>query len=357
MTQLTLILTLLCLYVTNISGRTSEKEALIETQKHVETLALQDKFSGVILIAKNNKPIYSHAIGYANRDKKIFNSIHTLFNIASMGKMFTGVAICQLAQQKKLLFTDTISKHIQTYPNAYAQNVSIHDLLTHKGRLGDIFVPQFLNHQNQYKNPQSYIDILATNPQLDVARGTIVYSNYGYIILGAIIEAVSGMSFDSYIHKNIVKTSGMKNLKIYIDTKQNDSYALGYHNNEGSIEPIHNTGNGSPAGGNFATAQDILYFAQALCSNQLVNEKYTKLITTEKVSLNKQSAYGYGFMIGSDQDGAKWFGHSGGCIGMNTELRIYPESGYTIIALGNSDRWNDAIIADFIGNLLPYPTK
>jgi CubicO group peptidase (beta-lactamase class C family) len=326
----------------------SESKALEASRIKLDSLAKECKFSGVVLIAKHGTPIFTYVTGIANREKNIKNAITTQFNLASMGKMFTGVAIAQLVQQGKLNFTDTIEQHLSEYPNKIAGKITIHQLLTHTSGLGDIFGPEFDEHQYEFKTPQDYINVYGKSDLKILPEDCVVYSNYAYIVLGAIIEKVSGQSFDEYVRDHIFYVTGMNNSEVYKSNYQSDECAVGYD----EIKPIHITGIGSPAGGSYSTAQDILYFAQGLINHTLLNENYTKSITTGKVNA-ADYMYGYGFIDCKDKDGIRWFGHSGGCIGMNTELRIYPKSGYIIVMLSNSNRWQSSIVSEFAGALLP----
>lgn len=337
----------LCI-TTTLVCRVSEKEALDTTRAHIEALAQENKFSGVVLIAKQNKPIFTHVVGLANREKNINNTIDTQFNLASMGKMFTGVAIAQLAQQGKLSFTDTIAKHLPDYPNKTAAQATIHQLLTHTSGLGDIFAPDFEKDQDSFTVPQDYINRYGNRDPEVLPKDTVVYSNYGYTVLGAIVERVSQQSFDEYVQQHIFQPAGMRNSVVYKHDYTADDCALSYD----ETKPIHFTGIGSPAGGSYASAQDILQFAQALMTHKLLNKKYTQVITTGKVAA-ADGSYGYGFMDCQDEDGVRWLGHSGGCVGMNTELRIYPKSGYVIVMLGNANRYRPSIVSEFVGKLLP----
>lgn len=348
--MVSLIVCLAFLSFSNSACRISETKAFKKTRTRIDKLASEEKFSGVVLVAKKEgPPLFTHVVGYADCQKKVANTVDTKFNLASMGKMFTGVAITQLAQQGKLNFTDTIKQHLPDYPNKKVALATIHQLLTHTAHVGDIFGPEFDAHGHAYKKPQDYITAYGHRDPLTEPEGCVVYSNYGFVILGAIVEKVSGQSFDEYVHDHIFHTVGMNSSCVYKNACHPNEYAIGYHDNA----PVHIDGNGSPAGGSYATAYDILRFAQGLVNNRLLNKEYTDLITTGKVAADNY-AYGYGFMDCKDKDGVRWFGHGGGCIGMNTELRIYPDSGYIIVMLGNYDRWRPSIVSEYVGELLPF---
>ena len=123
----------------------SEAEAIKSLEAYLKKLTAADVFSGTILVAKNGKPIFTSVYGMANTAYRIPNRLDTKFNLGSMNKMFTAVAVCQLAEQGKLAFTDPIGKHLTDYPNKPAsEKVTIHHLLTHTSGIGDYFNDKFM---------------------------------------------------------------------------------------------------------------------------------------------------------------------------------------------------------------------
>lgn len=338
------------MYFFGIAGRMAEDAAFLETRKKMNLLATQNKFSGVVVVAKNGRTLFTHAVGMADRERKISNSIRTKFNLASMGKMFTGVAIAQLVQQGKLKFSDTLGQYID-YCNEEVSRLTIHQLLTHTSGLGDFFGEEFDKNKETLKTPADYIKLFGNLKPEKFEPNVVIYSNYAYVLLGAVIEKTSSQSFDAYIKQYIFDPLGMHDSSAYLDKSASDNIAVGYNEDT----PAQIIGNGSPAGGGYSTVEDMLKFANGLTNNILLQKEYIDIITTGKVSA-LDYMYGYGFMDQQDPDGVRFFGHCGGCIGMNTELRIYPKSGYTIIMLSNTNRWRPSVIAEFVGTLLPNAT-
>lgn len=121
-----------------------ERELISATRQKLAQDTASDRFAGAVLIAHNGKPVFAQAYGLADREHKVPNTIKTRFQIGSMNKMFTAVAIVQLAQQGKLGLDDPAGKYLTDYPNKdVATKVTIRHLLTHKGGTGDIFGPEF----------------------------------------------------------------------------------------------------------------------------------------------------------------------------------------------------------------------
>lgn len=138
--------------------RMSESEALAALRAELGKEVAAGQFSGAVLVAKNGNPIFTRAYGLADREKKIPNKADTKFRIGSMNKMFTAVAIAQLAQAGKLQFTDPLRKYLTDYPNPeVASKVTIHHLLTHTGGTGDFFGPEFNAHRKNMRDLKDYV--------------------------------------------------------------------------------------------------------------------------------------------------------------------------------------------------------
>ena len=334
--------------------RMTESQAIEALRKKIDLQAERGKFSGSILIAKNGKPIFIEAKGFAEYDKKISNRIDTKYNLGSMNKMFTAIAITQLAQEGKLNFSDSIIKYLPDYPNPEFAQVTIHQLLTHTGGTGDIFGPEYEANIEKLKEPKDYISLYGSR-SLEFQPGSKwSYSNYGFVLLGAIVEKISGQNYYDYIQQHIFYPAGMCSSGSYWKTEETQNLAIGYSLTEGSLK--HNYDflpmRGSPAGGGYSTVEDLFKFATSLLDNKLLNPEYTSLVTTGKVDLQETEKYAYGFFDQLD-NGIRRFGHSGGAPGINSTLRIYPTSGYVVVVMGNFDAPAADKIADFIGLRLP----
>lgn len=310
---------------------------------YLDELSAGDKFSGVVLVAKDGKPIFEKAYGLANKVRNIPNNPETKFNLGSMNKMFTSVAIAQLAQAGKLSFDDTVGKHLPDYPNKdVANKVTIHHLLTHTSGLGSYWNAKFEARKGSIKTVSDYLSLFADEP-LSVEPGNrFRYSNSGFIVLGAIIEKVSGKNYYDFVREHIYKPAGMTNTEFYEMTESTPNLAMGYTTEGEKAESAarhDNTGSrpnrGGPAGGGYSTAQDLLRFHMALRNHKLLNQKYTELITAGKVDMGR-AKYAYGF--GDEAvNGKRVFGHNGGAPGIASDLSMYPESGYTTVVLTNYD--------------------
>src|SRR5262245_41247889 len=159
----------------------------------IKKLVDEDVFSGCALIARDGKPLLRKAYGLASKEFNVLNQPDTKFNVASMGKMFTGVAVAQLAEQGKLAFTDTIRKHLPDFPRETAERITLHHLLTHTSGMGSYWKDEFheANHA-RFRRIQDYFPFFAGDPLQFKPGEKWSYSNAGFMTLGAIIEKVSG---------------------------------------------------------------------------------------------------------------------------------------------------------------------
>jgi CubicO group peptidase (beta-lactamase class C family) len=318
--------------------RMSEFQAIETFKERLNELVNKRKFSGSVLIAKREKPIFSYSSGFANIEKQIFNRLDTKYNLGSMNKMFTAIAIAQLAQQGKIDFSDSLTKYIPDYPNPEFASVTIHQLLTHTGGTGDIFGSEYEAKIEKLKEPKDYMTLYADR-SLEFEPGSQWrYSNYGFVLLGIIIERISGQSYYDYVQQYIFNPAGMFFSNSFWKTEEIENLAIGY-----TLERDVNLENNyyflpmreSPAGGGYSNVEDLLRFANALLNNKLLNAEYTELLIKGKIDLQTEK-YAYGF-IDKSENGVRRFGHSGGAPGMNSTLRIYPVSGYVVIVMGNFD--------------------
>ena len=317
-----------------------DQAALVKDLEHfLQNLVAQDRFSGVVLMAKEGKPFFEKAYGYADRDKKIPNDMDTKFRIGSMNKMFTSVAIAQLVQQGKLQYMDTVAKLLPDYPDKdAAAKITVHELLTHTSGLGDFFGPEFDQKKDNLRELKDYLQFFAGKPlRFEPGKGW-AYSNAGMIVAGLIVERVSGQNYFDYVREHVYKPAGMKDSDSYEKTKPQPDQSVGYTKKDGKWISNYDTLPlmGSSAGGGDSTAPDLLRFDQSLRGHKLLNAELTSTITTGKVNASSESRYGYGFGE-TLVDGKRVVGHSGGAPGMNSTLDMYWDSGYTVIVLANLD--------------------
>ena len=326
----------------------SQADIIEALEQYIEKLVKADLFSGVVLVAKDHKVIFSEAYGQASKAWGISNNIDTKFNLGSMNKMFTGIAIAQLAEQGKLSFSDTIEHLLPNYPNKQvAKKITIEQLLSHSSGLGDYFNDEYQNASKlRYLEISDYLPLFVNEPLAFKPGTAYQYSNTGFMILGAIIEHVSGQTYFDYVRDHIYKPMGMTNTDCYQLNYDIPNLAVGYTSPEGKIDdPSLKTQRpnnlflhivkGGPAGGGYSTAPDLLKFALALESNKLLSPAYTKLMTTATPKpYDPNNKYAYGF-INWQINGPRVYGHNGIFPGINSTLNIYPDLNYIVVVMAN----------------------
>ena len=332
-------------------------EFVEQLRGHVDEMAAQDEFAGVVLVAERGTPLFAAAYGMADRERNVPNNLETKFRIGSMNKMFTAVAIMQLVEQGRVRLDATVGDYLPDYPNRdIAEQVTILQLLTHTGGTGDMFGPQFTAHRAELVELSDYVDLYGRRgPDHGDLGDRFAYSNYGFILLGRIIETVTGRSYDDFVRASVFAPAGMISTGALPETTDVPGRSFGYRRREGSTRWTSNTSTlpprGTSAGGGYSTAGDLLRFAEALQAHRLLSSRSTALLTTGRVVLG-ETRYALGFFEWRP-DGTRWIGHSGGAPGMCGELRIAPDRDFVIVVLSNIDPPACTGVADFAEVRLP----
>jgi D-alanyl-D-alanine carboxypeptidase len=336
--------------------RVSESAAISGLRQQLEADTAADRFSGAVRVAKNGKIIFSGAYGLGDREKKIPNQLNTQFRIGSMNKMFTAVSIMQLVQAGKIQLNDPFGKYLTDYANKDASSkVTIHQLLTHTGGTGDIFGPEFDAHRMELRALQDYVKLYEKRPLQFEPGSRWEYSNFGFVLLGAVIEKVSGQSYYDYVREHVFKPAGMDSTDSLPEEQAVSRRSVGYMKlGPGQWKPNTDTlpYRGTSAGGGYSTVEDLYRFASALEAHKLLDTQHTKLLVTGKVDTPGGGKYAYGFGE-SDQGGMMCYGHGGGAPGMNGDLKVCPRAGYIIAVLANLDPPAPQRASDYVAARLP----
>ncbi len=333
----------------------NDRELVAAAQKKLEQEAVAERFSGAVVLTKNGKPMLAETYGFADREHKIPNTLKTRFRIGSMNKMFTAVAVLQLAEAGKLDINDPFGKYVPDYPNKdVAGKVTVDQLLTHTGGTGDIFGPEFEAHRLELRTLDDYVKLYGNRPLKFAPGSRWGYSNYGYILLGVLIEKVSGRSYYDYVREHVYTPAGMISTGSEPEDQHVPDRSVGYTKlGTGAWHPNTDTlpYRGTSAGGGYSTVEDLQKFAAALQEHKLLDALYTAKLITGKINA-MGGRYAYGF---EDQliNGTHCYGHGGGAPGMNGELEICPNVGYVVAVLANIDPPAATRIASFITNRLP----
>jgi D-alanyl-D-alanine carboxypeptidase len=332
-------------------ARLSEAETISAVTAKIDDQLKADRFAGAVLIGRRGRIVFQKVVGLANRESQTANTLDTKFRNGSMNKMFTATAVMQLVEGGKLSLDDAVGKVISNYPTPeVARKVTIRHLLGHTGGTGDFFGPLFMKNRLTLKTHADYVAMFGDRAPLHEPGAEFRYSNYGMVLLGAIIEQVSGMSYFDYVRTRIFEPAGMTSTGSLPEIDPVPNRSIGYMRRNDAWVPNADTlpWSGTSAGGGYSTVGDFFRFAEALQSGKLVSSASLMQMTTP--GIDRQ--YGFGMSI-AGEGATRSFGHSGGAPGQNGDLRIFPESGYVVVALSNLDPPAASRMVDFIAARLP----
>ncbi|UIJ44812.1 serine hydrolase [Sphingomonas cannabina] len=338
--------------------RMTEGEALAALKAKLDRVAGSGDFafSGAVRVSHNGRTVFDFVSGQADRENGIVNTSDSKFRIGSMNKMFTAVAILQLVDAGRISLNGTIGTYLRDYPNKeLASQVTVRHLLTHTGGTGDIFGPEFDQHRLGLCEHSDYVALYGKRNAAFKPGERFAYSNFGYVLLGAIIEKVTGQSYFDYVRTHIYLPAGMTATGSLPETTHVPKRVVGY-TTRGPTGPVKSGPNtdslpcrGTSAGGGYSTVGDLIRFSEALRKNTLLNPRLLAEATRLQVA---EGPYGYGF-VERQVNGTRAFGHSGGAPGMAAELMVFPELGYAIAIAVNTDSQITTRIAQFVGARLP----
>jgi D-alanyl-D-alanine carboxypeptidase len=336
-----------------------DSELIERVQRLLDTQAAADLFSGAVLIAHDEKLLISTARGYAIHPNVLPNKSDTKFNIASVTKMLTAVAIMQLVAGGKLDLHTPIATYNPDLP--YASQITTHQLLTHTAGFGRYWNDAYRAARSDLRTVADYLKLFATTP-LEFPPGTRHhYGNAGYVLLGALIEQVTGDSYYDHMQKSIYQLAGMQATSHYDLDLPVANLAAGYtlDNWFGPVDGLRRVNHfiyavkGSPAEHCFSTVQDLLLFFQALQTYRLIDAYHTELCMTPHTAGEQPGvSYGYGFHIIDDGKHGRVTGHGGRALGGDAFALMYRDLGYTVIVLSNYDRPAARIVVNHIADML-----
>lgn len=314
----------------------SGQGAIEATASLADRLAARDKFAGSLIVAQGDKPVWSRSLGLVDKAGTVPITTDTPMFLASAGKMFTAVSVLQLVEAGKIELDAPFGKYLTDYPNPEMAKVTIRQLLNHRGGTGDIGILGREDGANRAK-VRTIADILALNG----ARGPDFppgskedYSNYGFILLGAVIERVTGKSYYDYVADHVFKPAGMTHAG-FPDHDHLQGVAVGYTTFFGAEPTLRSNMDvlpwrGASAGGGVASANDMLAFFRAMQGGKLLSPTMIRLATAR----SDTAWYGMGFVV--DPTHGQW-GHGGNSYGMDVAFHHYSDNDTTFICLATRD--------------------
>ncbi|MRN53505.1 serine hydrolase domain-containing protein [Paenibacillus monticola] len=319
----------------------------------VHTKAIEIGFSGAVLVQQNDKDLAKGAYGYANKSDCVPNNLNTRFGMASGCKLFTAIAICQLVEQGKLAFEGRLSAYLPNvdvnFPH-FSPDITVHHLLTHSSGIPDYFDEETMDDFAELwqsspmytlRRLADFIPMFGELPMKFTPGERFHYNNAGYILLGLLVEELSGLEFADYVEQHIFRACGMERSGYFVMDALPTNTALGYIDESNGIWrtniyslPVK----GGADGGAFVTAPEMLLLWQCLLNHTLLSPELTTLLLTPHIHEGAEEYYGYGVWITMQNGELFKFHLMGADPGVSFRSAVYPACGVTVIILCNESR-------------------
>lgn len=313
-----------------------------ELDRFVADEAKKDTFSGNILVSHRNRTVLARSYGMADKARQIPNTPDTIFNLASITKMLTALAIAQHAEGNRLVFNGKVGAYLKGFQPELADHVTVHHLLLHTSGLDDTFPVPGADGWDGLDEIFTGMLAFLKNARPSRIPGTEhVYSNDGYFLLGAIVAALSEkQSYYHYIRDHIFTPAGMRSSDFFTagQWRQNRRIAHPHsRQNDKWVDWVDTAGGvGLPAAGAFATAQDLVNLANAFQHNTLLGSAFADIIASPKLPRDRANSGYLGYSIAAINHNGQWFNRiSGGSPGVSCHLTWFPDTGWVVVVLGN----------------------
>lgn len=332
-----------------------EQPLVTQTRQAVQAYVDRNQFSGTVLVAKDGQTVFREGFGYANRELDVKMKPDSILRLGSITKQFTAAAILQLAEQGKLSIDDPVSKYYAAAPAAWSK-ITVKHLLNHRSGIPSYTsLPGFFEKQSMFpRTPAEIVELTQSMPLEFEPGAQFAYNNTGYVLLGYIIEQVSGQTYADHLQQHIFTPLNLKHTG-YDDTKTLlPGRAAGYGFADGVWTNSDYLSMTLPhaAGSLYSNVDDLLAWEEALFSGKVVSSTSFAAMTTD---------YGnsYGFGVGTNNfQGHPAIAHSGGIPGFSTYMSRFPDDGMTFIVLSNLETAPSTRISNELARLwlgLPTP--
>jgi CubicO group peptidase (beta-lactamase class C family) len=324
-----------------------------DIEAFVAKLAAADRFSGVVLVSRQGQPLVRRGYGFADRSTRQRNTPDTAFMLASVGKMFTAVMVAKLVDRGQLSFETRVGAVLPDYPSAAArEQVTVRDLLTMSSGIPDLFaVPAFWSEVATARSPADLWKHFASAP-LQFAPGTRwSYSNSNFLLLGQMIERITKQPFTDIVERELFRAVGLTHTRyrFHDGPKPAMGYthvqppggrsapaAMGWSPAWQEPKPQEELLTTASMGGGFSTVDDLARFLDAFASGRIVSRALAAQMMTGQIDADYGGRDGYGFETRTE-NGVRIVGHRGSLAGSFNEVEFYPDLGYAVAVLGNTD--------------------
>ncbi len=310
-----------------------------DLREYFEETCHSKNFMGSVAVALDGKIIFSDACGWADAEWQVKNTVDTRFRTGSIAKQFTAASVLLLQEQGKFELSDPIGKYLPDLPESW-RSATIHQLLTHTSGIPTYTQgPVFERMSRLGATPAEMIDSVRDQP-LNFRHGSqFKYNNTGYIVLGMLIEKVSGMPYERFVKENVFDRAGMKDSGFDEQHKIIPRRARGYSLYKGGLQNADflDTTSAWSAGGFYTTVNDLVLWSEALAHQKVLNADSTqRMFSVYPETILQGMHYGYGVVL-AERFGHTLQYHGGGITGFQSVLQRYPEIKLVIAVLSNED--------------------
>ncbi|MDN4074105.1 serine hydrolase domain-containing protein [Fictibacillus terranigra] len=314
--------------------------------EYIQSMAAEIHFSGSVFVKQGDKILADCSFGLANRSEMMTNVSDTKFGIASGSKLFTAIAICQLVEEGRVSYHSLLGDCLNLFFPHFSQEISIHQLLTHTSGIPDYFDEEVMEDYEELwinkpmyhvRGPEDLLPFFQNERMKHSPGSEFHYNNAGFILLGLIIEQVSGMSFTDYVEKNIFQRVGLD--AGYFETDRLPSKtALGYiDQSDGSWKTniFSLPAKGGPDGGAYTTACGMIQLWEALTEGRLLDKKTVQQLLTPHTMVDDSTAYGYGIWMKTENHAVTKYILMGYDPGVNFRAAFHKHSSLSISVCSN----------------------
>ena len=331
-----------------------QKEKMFFTEElpndAVSLLDLAIEEEAVIGIAAGyakNDTVWDYSAGFSNEDTQEAFSTTTLTRLASIAKPMTAIAILQLLEKGKLNLDSPIQEYLSDFPIKPEGDITIRHLLNHSSGIAAYKNEEEIENQVEYESIEAALAIFKDRELIATPGTAFNYTTYGYVVLGRIIEVVSGQNYETYMQENIWDIVGMTNTKV---ERTNESYdnksELYQRNDKGEIKlaTANNLSDRIPGGGIISTLEDLMKFGNGLLNNDFISKESLDLMLEIPDVENSGIPYGLGlYLYDTIPDYGAVYGHGGGQTGASTIFMVSPEQNFFIVVLTNTSLASDEV--------------
>jgi D-alanyl-D-alanine carboxypeptidase len=309
------------------------------TAEAFAAVCADQQFMGAVSIRHHGKPVFESACGTANAEWNVANTIDTKFRIASISKQFTAASVLLLQQEGKLKVQAAIGDFVDDLPAAW-RTATIHQLLTHTSGIPNYTDEPLRQYDRLGATPRELLAIVKDKPLMFPHGTKMAYNNMGYVLLGMLIEKVSGIPYAQFVQQRLLsplqmKDTGFDDAKLVLAKR-----AAGYQRTTSkkleNAEPVEASVPWS-AGGFYSTTRDLLTWGAAVQSGAVLNKQsMEQMFQIYPETLQQGMHYGYAIVIAERLGRRLWY-HGGGITGFNSVLQMYPDDDLNIAILSNLD--------------------